>query len=84
MQTCRNPYDPKGAIFVAKWNVMSSLQSKRVAYEPLTFCCDNGKIRLASNQVSDYLVDLLTCKDKEGEHFRIYARLYNTFCFDFY
>lgn len=48
-------------------------------YECPTFCCQNGRIQLASNETPQELIDLFTNDDERGIDFRKYARLYNNF-----
>ena len=51
----------------------------KFAYECPTFCCQNGKVKLSSNEIPQPLIDLFTKDDERGEDFRKYARLYNNF-----
>ncbi|GER33667.1 RING/U-box superfamily protein, partial [Striga asiatica] len=46
-------------------------------YECPTFCCDNGKVKLAPIEVPDELYELFTSQTEEAKQFRINIRLFN-------
>ncbi|GAA0150566.1 hypothetical protein LIER_09484 [Lithospermum erythrorhizon] len=47
-------------------------------FEPPTFCCDNGRIKLAETNVPAELEDLLTSQSDEAKYFRKNIRVYNS------
>ncbi|XP_012856992.1 PREDICTED: uncharacterized protein LOC105976260 [Erythranthe guttata] len=49
----------------------------RFEYEPPTFCCGNGKIKLAPIEVPDELYDLFTSPSEEAIEFRNNIRVFN-------
>ncbi|KAL7106310.1 hypothetical protein ACP275_07G104200 [Erythranthe tilingii] len=49
----------------------------RFEYEPPTFCCGNGKIKLAPIEVPDELYDLFTSQSEEAIEFRNNIRVFN-------
>ncbi|XP_057803005.1 uncharacterized protein LOC131018296 [Salvia miltiorrhiza] len=47
-------------------------------YEPPTFCCDNGKVKLAFSEVPTQLDELFTAQSEEAIDFRRNIRAYNS------
>ncbi|KAF5461688.1 hypothetical protein F2P56_017766 [Juglans regia] len=52
-------------------------KAKRFCHETTGFCCADGKIYLATNDVPDQLYALFTSNTDESTHFRTYIRTYN-------
>nr|XP_016466763.1 PREDICTED: uncharacterized protein LOC107789465 [Nicotiana tabacum] len=51
--------------------------AKRFQYEPPTFCCGSGTIKLTSHQMPTKLRNLFLGNSVESKHFRTYIRTYN-------
>ncbi|XP_016481320.2 uncharacterized protein LOC107802354 isoform X1 [Nicotiana tabacum] len=51
--------------------------AKRFEYEPPTFCCGSGSIRLTAHKMPIELSKLYFENTEESEHFRTYIRMYN-------
>ncbi|XP_057801659.1 uncharacterized protein LOC131016887 [Salvia miltiorrhiza] len=52
--------------------------ARRFEYEPPTFCCDNGKVKLAFSEVPPELDELFTAQSEEAINFRRNIRAYNS------
>ncbi|XP_049360644.1 uncharacterized protein LOC125825341 [Solanum verrucosum] len=52
--------------------------ARRLEYEPPTFCCASGYIKLAPNEVGEDLYKLFTDESKEAKLFRKHIRAYNS------
>ncbi|XP_050233165.1 uncharacterized protein LOC126681661 [Mercurialis annua] len=52
--------------------------AKRFEYEPPTFCCQNGKVKLATSKIPEELLLLFTSDCEEAIQFRNNIRLYNS------
>ncbi|XP_035539697.1 uncharacterized protein LOC118344048 [Juglans regia] len=52
-------------------------KAKRFYHETNGFCCADGTISLATNDVPDQLYDLFTSDANEAAHFKTYVRTYN-------
>ncbi|XP_060959102.1 uncharacterized protein LOC115699801 [Cannabis sativa] len=52
-------------------------KAKRFIHETTSFCCADGKIYLATNDVPNELYELFTSSSEESTHFRTYIRTYN-------
>ncbi|KAG2685284.1 hypothetical protein I3760_10G118000 [Carya illinoinensis] len=52
-------------------------KAKRFHHETTGFCCADGTISLATNDVPDQLYALFTSNTDESTHFRTYIRTYN-------
>lgn len=50
----------------------------RFEHEPPTFCCDNGKVKLAHSDVPEKLYELYTSQSEESIDFRKNIRSYNS------
>nr|XP_027120740.1 uncharacterized protein LOC113737757 [Coffea arabica] len=50
----------------------------RLEFEPPSFCCQKGKIRLRNVELSEELYELYTSNSKEAEEFRKHIRAYNS------
>ncbi|KAH0767034.1 hypothetical protein KY290_002952 [Solanum tuberosum] len=52
--------------------------ARRLEYEPPTFCCASGYIKLAPNEVGEDLYKLFTDESKQAKLFRKHIRAYNS------
>ncbi|KAL7145758.1 hypothetical protein ABFS83_07G107900 [Erythranthe nasuta] len=81
------PYESKGSLLydpqcsdmheLKKMPDCSHCGATRFEYEPPTFCCGNGKIKLAHIEVPDELYDLFTSQSEEAIEFRNNIRVFN-------
>ncbi|KAG5600732.1 hypothetical protein H5410_032102 [Solanum commersonii] len=68
---------PKDYLLLKKVPNCKFCAAKRLQYESLGFCCDNGSIRLTSHYMPTELRNLFLGDSKECQHFRTYSRAYN-------
>lgn len=68
----RSNYVPLKKVPICKF-----CSAKRFQYEPPTFCCGSGTIKLTSHQMPTKLRNLFLGNIVESKHFRTYIRTYN-------
>ena len=72
-------YEPmcSGLHKLKKMHRCSHCDAMKFEYEPPGFCCDNGKIKLASTDIPQDLFDLFTSQSEESNFFLKQIRAYN-------
>uniref|UniRef100_A0A5B7BXA3 Helitron helicase-like domain-containing protein n=2 Tax=Davidia involucrata TaxID=16924 RepID=A0A5B7BXA3_DAVIN len=73
-------YDPVCSELHELHNMHSCIHcaAKKFEYEPPTFCCHNGQIKLVSNDVPHELYSLFISQTEEAKEFRKHIRAYNS------
>ncbi|KAJ1266142.1 hypothetical protein BS78_08G128100, partial [Paspalum vaginatum] len=78
-----DPYDAVYSNIPEETNMLKPVDNyvhcseKKFEYEPLGFCCRNGKIKLSSQTTSDELVRLWSSADTDARHFHDNIRFFN-------